>query len=79
MPSPENAVPNTALAILSWLERYAHRIDFQDLAPRKRRKNRVILQFRSPRALEYEAVGATTLPDALTKAAIRMAAVRKAS
>lgn len=63
-------IPTTAAEALAWLDRYAIRIDFQELAPERRRKNRVILQYRNHLS-GREAVGARTIAGAILKAARR--------
>jgi hypothetical protein len=62
-----------ASAILSWLERFGRRVEFQKLSPsRRRRKNRVLLQFASA-SDEVQVVGGPTLAAAVSKAATRAA------
>src|SRR6185312_7119133 len=60
-----------ARTALAWLERFAVRIEFQQLPPsRRRRKNRVILQF-SDVSGRVETCGGTTLLGAVNRARLR--------
>jgi hypothetical protein len=59
--------------LLVWLDKHAFRIDFQELAPEARQKNRVILQYRDHSGA-LAAVGAKSLAGAILKAALRLAA-----
>lgn len=61
----------TSSSILAWLNRFARRIEFQDLPASRRRKNRVILQYENVRSDQVEVVGATDLRSAVITARLR--------
>jgi hypothetical protein len=69
-------LPNTPLGILAWLDRYAIRVEFQELKAGSRQKNRVILQYRDASGIEV--VGGTTLVGAVIKAELRRRAFNSA-
>lgn len=66
-------------ALLTWLEKYARRIEFQQFtSQRLRAKNRVLLQFADDRG-ELQACGGPTLLAAVTKAQLRTRIMRNAT
>jgi hypothetical protein len=70
----------TPAAILQWIEQHARTVIVQELPPTRRRKNRVMLEYRAPGG-DKKAVGSYSVAGAVERAAGRIAAIgeRKAS
>jgi hypothetical protein len=64
----------TAAAMLRWLNDHARQVIFQQLAPNRRRKNRVLLTYLGTDSKEIEVIGAPSLCAAVLKAHVRSAA-----
>jgi hypothetical protein len=63
--------PSSAEEILEWIDRFAFRVEFQNLSARAREKNRVIMQYRAPSGA-IAAVGGRDLRSAVIRAWIRL-------
>jgi hypothetical protein len=53
-----------AAAVLAWLDRHARQILIQDISPKRRQKNRCILQYLPPDSTSLEVVGSHSIETA---------------
>jgi hypothetical protein len=68
-----------AAAVLAWLDRHARQILIQDISPKRRQKNRCILQYLPPDSTSLEVVGSHSIETAVLRAHARISARKDAA